>query len=299
VSQPAVTTYVTTSEGCDSKNEKDARPRSNFIKKQAVFGRKWDQKSPEAHPALDSGITLVSAAIEALPSLDHADATLESGPPFLAGAEPALLLLAFALGAFDGAIGNAEAFDAFGFGGRLVLGREETSKDLRPAVAGFRSVSRPRRAERTRSSGVSLRIHRSHDPGTPECAAGFAGRMTGAGVGEATMSDAPSCPWCDRPFQTRRDGGKRQVFCRAACRRAFHAAARSWVLGELAAGHIAISDVKNGPLTTRALSGSEISPSPAHEGPLPQPASADGQDCPSDDFGRLIDEMDEILGEPQ
>ena len=112
------------------------------------------------------------------------------------------------------------------------------------------------------------------------------------------MSDPLSCPWCDRPFQARRDGGKRQVFCRAACRRAFHAAARSWVLGELAAGHIAISDVKNGPLTTRALSGSEISPSPAHEGPLPQPASADGQDCPSDDFGRLIDEMDEILGEP-
>jgi hypothetical protein len=74
------------------------------------------------------------------------------------------------------------------------------------------------------------------------------------------MSDALSCPWCDRPFQARRDGGKRQVFCRTACRRAFHAAARSWVLGGLAAGRIAIaiSDVKNGPLATRALSGSDL-----------------------------------------
>ncbi len=122
--------------------------------------------------------------------------------------------------------------------------------------------------------------------------------MTGAGVGEATMSDAPSCPWCDRPFQTRRDGGKRQVFCRTACRRAFHAAARNWVLAGLAAGHIAISDVKNGPPATRALSGRAISPFPKHEGPPPRPASAEGQDCLSDDFGLLLDEMDGTLGEP-
>ena len=112
------------------------------------------------------------------------------------------------------------------------------------------------------------------------------------------MSDAPHCSWCDRPFQARRDGGKRQVFCRTACRRAFHAAARNWVLAGLAAGHIAISDVKNGPPTTRALSGRAISPFPKHEGPLPQPLPAEGQGCPSDDFSRLLDEMDGILGEP-
>ena len=100
------------------------------------------------------------------------------------------------------------------------------------------------------------------------------------------------CPWCDRPFRARRDGGKRQVFCRTACRRAFHAAARNWVLAGLAAGHIAVSDIKNGLPATRALSGAPIS-SP------PQPSSpAEAQEDRSDDFGRLLDEMDEILGEP-
>src|SRR5438132_10417146 len=78
-------------------------------------------------------------------------------------------------------------------------------------------------------------------------------------------------------------------------RRAFHAAARNWVLAGLAAGHIAISDVKNGPPATRALSGRAISPFPKHEGPPPRPL---GQGCPSDDFGRVLDEMDGILGEP-
>ena len=112
------------------------------------------------------------------------------------------------------------------------------------------------------------------------------------------MSDPLSCPWCDRPFQARHDGGKRQVFCRTACRRAFHAAARNWVLGELAAGHIAISVVKNGPPATRPLSGGANSPSPTHEGPPQQPASAEEQECLSDDFRQLLHEMDEILGEP-
>src|SRR5438132_3743620 len=81
-------------------------------------------------------------------------------------------------------------------------------------------------------------------------------------------------------------------------RRAFHAAARNWVLAGLAAGHIAISDVKNGPPATRALSGSANSPSPIHEGPPPRPVPAGEQECLTDDFGRLLDEMDEILGEP-
>ena len=66
---------------------------------------------PEADPALHPGITLVSAAIEPVPALDHADASLASGAPFLAVAEPALLLFPFALAALGGAIGNADAFD--------------------------------------------------------------------------------------------------------------------------------------------------------------------------------------------
>src|SRR5437868_11671593 len=60
----------------------------------------------EPDPALHSGIALVAAAVEPVPSFDHADAAFASGAPFLAAAEPALLLLAFALGAFGGAIGN-------------------------------------------------------------------------------------------------------------------------------------------------------------------------------------------------
>jgi hypothetical protein len=68
---------------------------------------------------------LVLAAIESVPSLNDADATVAAGAPFLAVAEPALLLLAFAVRAFGGAIGDADALDALGFGGRLVFGRVE------------------------------------------------------------------------------------------------------------------------------------------------------------------------------
>src|SRR5713226_4152670 len=68
----------------------------------------------------------VSAAIEPVSTLDHADASLASGAPFLIVAEPALLLLAFAVGAFGGAIRNADALDAFGFGHRLIFGGVET-----------------------------------------------------------------------------------------------------------------------------------------------------------------------------
>src|SRR5438874_1934732 len=72
-------------------------------------------------PALHSGIALVAAAVEPVPSLDHADAALASSAPFLAAAEPTLLLLAFALGAFGGTIGNGDAFDAHRVGCCLVL----------------------------------------------------------------------------------------------------------------------------------------------------------------------------------
>ena len=81
---------------------------------------------PEANPALHPSIALVSAAGEPVAPFDHADAPLASGPPFLAVSEPALLLLAFALRAFGGAIGDADALDARGFCGRLVFCRVET-----------------------------------------------------------------------------------------------------------------------------------------------------------------------------
>src|ERR1700674_3485525 len=50
----------------------------------------------EANPAFHSGVALVAAAVEAMSAFGDADATLASGAPFLAVAEPALLLLAFA-----------------------------------------------------------------------------------------------------------------------------------------------------------------------------------------------------------
>ena len=69
----------------------------------------------EPDPALDPVIALVSTAGEAVPAFDDADASLASGAPFLAVAEPALLLLALARGAFGGAIGDVDALDASPF----------------------------------------------------------------------------------------------------------------------------------------------------------------------------------------
>ena len=69
----------------------------------------------EPDPTLHSGLALVAAAAEPVSPLDDADASLASGPPFLAVAEPALLLFALALGAFGGAVGNADALDARAF----------------------------------------------------------------------------------------------------------------------------------------------------------------------------------------
>src|ERR1700719_4659720 len=80
---------------------------------------------PKADPALDTGIPFVPAATQSMPSFDHADATLAAGPPFLAVAEPTLLLFAFALRALGGAVGDADVLAALGFCGRLVLGRVE------------------------------------------------------------------------------------------------------------------------------------------------------------------------------
>src|ERR1700730_15305971 len=54
----------------------------------------------ESDPAFHSDEALVAATIETVSPLDDADASLASGPPFLAVAEPALLLFAFALRVF-------------------------------------------------------------------------------------------------------------------------------------------------------------------------------------------------------
>ena len=75
----------------------------------------------EPDPALHTIITFVSAAGEAVPALDDADAALATGSPFLAVAEPALLLLASAFVTLGGTVGDADALDASGPCRGLVL----------------------------------------------------------------------------------------------------------------------------------------------------------------------------------
>ena len=51
-------------------------------------------KHPKSDPAFDADIAAISAAVETMPPLGDADAPLAAGAPFLAVAEPTLLLLA-------------------------------------------------------------------------------------------------------------------------------------------------------------------------------------------------------------
>ena len=62
-----------------------------------------------------------------------------------------------------------------------------------------------------------------------------------------------TCGWCRKEFTPRRDGGKPQVFCRPACRRAFDAAGRRWVADVIAAGMLTVDALRDGAATTRAL----------------------------------------------
>ena len=81
---------------------------------------------------------LCSDSIEAMSALGDADASLAFGSPFLTVAEPALLLLAFALSAFSGAIGDEDALDAFCFRSFLIF------VGMKAASAASRCGVRPR-----------------------------------------------------------------------------------------------------------------------------------------------------------
>ena len=76
----------------------------------------------EPDPLLHSVVALVSATIETVSPLDHTDAPFASGTPFLADAEPAFLLLAFAFDALARSIRNTLTFDPHGFRSGLVSG---------------------------------------------------------------------------------------------------------------------------------------------------------------------------------
>ena len=73
------------------------------------------------------------------------------------------------------------------------------------------------------------------------------------------------CCWCGKEFAPRRDGGKRQVFCRPACRRAFDGAGRRWVAEAIGAGVLTVDALKIGPAATRALVPAATSPVPVAE----------------------------------
>lgn len=63
-----------------------------------------------------------------------------------------------------------------------------------------------------------------------------------------------SCPWCGRDFALRTSGGRVQKFCSTRCRRALDAAGRRYIRDALTSGALTIADLRNGSVTTRALS---------------------------------------------
>ena len=83
----------------------------------------------------------------------------------------------------------------------------------------------------------------------------------------------------------------RRGFCSTEHRSLFWSTLRRWGARAVAAGILTIADIRNGDPAACTLPGAPVSSPPV-------PASAEGQDCLSDDFGRLLDEMDRILGEP-
>jgi hypothetical protein len=79
------------------------------------------------------------------------------------------------------------------------------------------------------------------------------------------MTDPLLCTWCSRRFTPRQTGGRDQRFCRPSCRRALHAAARGWMLSELAAGRLTVGHIRKGSPATCALPGDGLSLAPVFE----------------------------------
>jgi hypothetical protein len=108
------------------------------------------------------------------------------------------------------------------------------------------------------------------------------------------MIELLSCAWCDRPFQARRSGGRAQRFCRPSCRRAFHAAARSWALDAIASRRVTLAELKNASAATRTLPGGTMSPAPVDDDAPPQAAPH----APGDDAANLLDDLGWHRGRP-
>jgi hypothetical protein len=88
-----------------------------------------------------------------------------------------------------------------------------------------------------------------------------------------------------------RRGGSPQRFCSTEHRSLFWSALRRWGARAVAAGILTIADIRNGDPAACTLPGALTSSAP-------QPSSpAEAQKDLSDDFSRLLEEMDGILGE--
>jgi hypothetical protein len=102
------------------------------------------------------------------------------------------------------------------------------------------------------------------------------------------MTEAVFCVWCSHAFIPRATGGKRQVFCRPACRRGFDAAGRRWVAEAIASGTLTLDALRNGAAATRALLPMAISPAAIPEAQDAAPAaSADS----AEEAAELLDDL--------
>jgi hypothetical protein len=104
------------------------------------------------------------------------------------------------------------------------------------------------------------------------------GEVTTVQPGEA------KCSWCGQDLQVRR-GGSPQRFCSTEHRSLLWSNLRRWGARAVAAGILTIADIRNGHPAACTLPGAPVS----------RPLVAEEQD----DFDRLLDEMDEILGNRQ
>ena len=75
------------------------------------------------------------------------------------------------------------------------------------------------------------------------------------------------CAWCSGPFRPRTTGGRRQLFCTQACRRASETGMRQWTKGELAAGRVTIAQLQR----ERCSDPTPTRPTPGATWPSPEP----------------------------
>ena len=54
-----------------------------------------------------------------------------------------------------------------------------------------------------------------------------------------------ACVWCGAEFEPRATGGRRQRFCSTSCRQDFYGACRDWTVGEVEAGRVLVSTVRD------------------------------------------------------